>query len=94
MPLTIEADLLRQVQRHVDGRDERLGIAEVRSLVEVDSCQRKIMFLAEFRSFQKLFARHAKLAVMLARLGMGVMGVDGDARDETKPDGVREWAKW
>ena len=93
MPLAVEADLLCQVQCHVDRGDQRLGVAEVRALVEVDPFQGQILFFAELRGFQNLFARHAELAVMLTGLRVGVMGVDGDAGEEAEPRfGVRELA--
>ena len=48
------------------------------------------MFFTEPRGFQNFFPRHAELTVMLTRLRVGVVRVDGDAGQEAEPK-IRHW---
>src|SRR6266498_635509 len=53
--------------------------------MEMNPFEWKIILSAELCCFEKLCARHAKLAVMLSRFCMCVMRVDGNAWKKTKP---------
>ena len=85
MPLAGEPNILGKVQCQLDGGEQRLRVAEVRSLVKVNACERQMILFAETRRFENLGARHAELAIVLSCLGVRVMGMNGDARDEAQP---------
>ena len=79
MPFAREADFFGEVECHVNCGDQWLRVTEVGALMEVNPCERKIMFFAKLRRFENLFAGHAKFAIVLTGLSTSVMSGDGDA---------------
>ena len=47
MPLVTKTNLFCQIQRHLNRGDQRLRVAEVRALMEVDPIQGQVIFFAE-----------------------------------------------
>src|SRR5512141_3232074 len=85
MPLTCKSYFFRQIKRQLDGRNQWFRITKVRTEMEMNPMERKIMFSTKICSFEDLFTRHPEFAAMMTRLCMDVMGVNADARKEAKP---------
>src|SRR5215208_6690466 len=80
VPFTVETNFPGEIQCQLDGRDQRLRITEVGTLVKMDPFERQVIVFAEFCRFAKFLSCHPEFAVMLTRLCVGVMRVDGNAR--------------